>query len=41
MAEVKQTKCGTYAVHARVQVRRPRNDACRNTVSELIDHKDI
>ena len=36
----KQTKHGPYAVHARKQVRKPRNDACRNSVSKLI-HEDI
>ena len=34
MAEVKLNM-------ARMQVRRPRNDACRNSVSKLIDHEDI
>ena len=24
-----------------MQVRRPRNDACRNNISKLIDHEDI
>ena len=42
MAEVnKLRKHGAYAIHALMQVRRPRNDACRKSISKLIDHEDI